>query len=68
MNNPLNLSDDDETVHSASDSKKCYEMKRKYGWNLLRIDENPEQPIMKVDCVFVGEARFPDYIEDNEDD
>jgi hypothetical protein len=68
VSDPLNLRDDDETIHSATDSDKCYEMKRKYGWDLLRIDEHPEQPIMKVDCVFVGEAKFPNYIEDDDDD
>ncbi|MGB3238433.1 MAG: hypothetical protein WBB29_09070 [Geitlerinemataceae cyanobacterium] len=59
---------EETTTHSASDSSKCYEMKRKYGWDLLRIDEHPTDPIFKVDCVFVGEARFPNYMENDDDD
>lgn len=68
MTNPLNLPNDGETIHSAADSDSCYEMERKYGWRLKRIDDYPNAPIMKVDCVFYGDAPFPDYMEDRDDD
>lgn len=58
----------DETTHSASDSGKCYEMERKYGWRLKRIDTYPNDPIFKVDCVFYGDAPFPNYMEETDDD
>ncbi len=49
------------TTHSATDSEKCYEMKRRYGWELVRIEEYPDQEIFKIDCVFLGDAEFPKH-------
>ncbi|HIK52388.1 MAG TPA: hypothetical protein IGS17_15890 [Oscillatoriales cyanobacterium M59_W2019_021] len=68
MTNPLPLPNDDETIHSAADRESCYKMERKYGWRLKRIDEYPDAPILKVDCVFYGDAPFPDYMEKTDND
>jgi hypothetical protein len=57
-----------ETTHSATDSKKCYEMERKYRWKLKRIDEYPDKSIFQVDCIFFGDVPFPNYMEDDDDD
>lgn len=35
-------------------------MERKYGWRLKRIERTGD-PVLKVDCVFEGDAIFPDY-------
>jgi hypothetical protein len=61
--------EDKKTKHSATDRNKCYEMERRYGWDLIEIVEHPEQPIMKVDCIFLGDAEFPKHwMEDDEND
>ncbi|MGB3560850.1 MAG: hypothetical protein WBD58_06155 [Geitlerinemataceae cyanobacterium] len=59
-----------KTKHSATHRDKCYEMEARYGWKLWKIDEHPEQEIMKVDCIFLGDAQFPKHWteEDNNDD
>jgi hypothetical protein len=63
-----NTPEGEKTTHSATDSDKCYEMKRRYGWDLLRIDKFPDEPIFKVNCVFLGEAKFPKHWTEDEDD
>jgi hypothetical protein len=50
-----------KTKHSATDRDRCYEMERRHGWKLWKIDEHPEQPILKVDCIFLGDAEFPKH-------
>ena len=49
---------DKRTRHSATDPKKCEEMAKKYGWELVAIEPH-DTGIMKVDCVFAGDAQFP---------
>ena len=62
------MSDDKKTKHSATDSDKCYEMQRKYVWVLVDIDEHPDDPIFKVDCIFAGDAQFPKHWTEESDD
>jgi hypothetical protein len=39
-------------------------MERKYGWTLIEVEETPDNPIFKVDCVFESETEFPQpYLE-----
>ena len=45
---------DKKNIHAATDPEKCWEMKRKYGWNLVEIRLTKDK-ILKVDCVFEGE-------------
>lgn len=49
--------------HGVTDPLKCTEMAKKYDWKLLRI-ETTKDKILKFDCVFEGETKFPDYRED----
>ncbi len=49
------------TKHSATDASKCYAMENRYGWKIWEIEEHPEQPIFKVDCIFLGDAPFPKH-------
>lgn len=49
-----------ESRHSATDPQKCREMEAKYGWELLRIERTGDK-ILKVECVFKGDTKFPDY-------
>jgi hypothetical protein len=43
-----------ENVHAATDPRKCIEMAKRYGWELLGWRPTGD-PILKVDCVFAGE-------------
>lgn len=45
---------DQYNVHSAVDRKHCEEMEDKYGWQLEAV-EPTDDPILKVDCYFLGE-------------
>ncbi len=61
-----------ETRHAATDPAKCEEMERRYGWKYLRW-ERTGGDILKVDCIFEGEALFPPggigySIKDEDDD
>jgi hypothetical protein len=60
--------DEDENVsrHAAVNKDYCKEMERKYGWALIQIEETPEDPIFKVDCVFEGETEFPKPYQEEE--
>ncbi|BDA66140.1 hypothetical protein CAL7716_003060 [Calothrix sp. PCC 7716] len=49
-----------ESRHSATDPQKCRQMEAKYGWELLRIERTGNK-ILKVECVFKGDTKFPDY-------
>ncbi|MEG4962045.1 MULTISPECIES: hypothetical protein [unclassified Microcoleus] len=42
-------------------------MERKYGWKLLRI-KKVGGDILKVYFIFKGQTRFPNYLEDEEED
>ncbi len=46
------------TRHAATDPRKCEEMARRYGWELIDIEPR-DTGVMKVDCVFKGDAQFP---------
>jgi hypothetical protein len=61
------MSEPEENVsrHSATDAEKCREMETRYGWDLTAVEETPEDPIFKVDCVFDGETVFPNYGDDS---
>jgi hypothetical protein len=41
---------------------------KKYGWKLLRIERNQNNPVLKWNCVFNGQTEFPDYLEETEED
>ncbi|MFM9267401.1 hypothetical protein [Tychonema sp. BBK16] len=43
-------------------------METKYGWKLLRVERNKNNPILKWECVFKGKTEFPNYMEATEDD
>lgn len=49
-----------ESRHSATDPEACRDMEKKYGWTLLRIEPTRDK-ILKVDCIFKGETKFPNY-------
>ncbi|AMW27571.1 MULTISPECIES: hypothetical protein [Arthrospira] len=52
--------DEQENIsrHAAVDEGCCEDMERKYGWNLVRIEVTSD-PILEVDCVFLGKTEFP---------
>lgn len=51
--------------HAAADEDCCEEMAERYGWQLVDIEESGN-PILEVDCVFVGETEFPKSYYDTE--
>lgn len=57
---PKKRYDEEEDVsrHSATNEECCEEMKKKYGWNLVRVEE-AEDTFFDVDCVFKGRTEFP---------
>jgi hypothetical protein len=61
MNNANN--EQPESRHSVTERRRCYEMEKKYGWRLLRIEPTRDKTL-KYDCVFEGETEFPNYVED----
>jgi hypothetical protein len=62
--------DEDENVsrHAAASEGDCENMSRKYGWKLIAVEQTPEDPIFKVDCVFEGETEFPKPYQEKESD
>lgn len=60
--------DEDENVsrHAAVNKDDCKKMERKYGWELIEVEETPDDPIFKVDCVFEGETEFPKPYQEKE--
>lgn len=58
--------DKDENIsrHGAVSPDDCYRMEKRQNWKLKRIEETPNDPVSKVDCVFEGETEFPNYQED----
>lgn len=52
-NQPQPDDSDEENIHAATDRSKCYEMEKKYGWRLKRIQKTKD-PTLEVDCVFYG--------------
>jgi hypothetical protein len=56
----------DTSWHAATDPQKCLDMEKKYGWKLLRIKPIAGN-ILKVRCIFQGKTRFPNYLENEED-
>lgn len=53
-----------ESRHAATDPEKCRTMEKKYGWKLLRVEPTGSK-VLKVDCVFEGETKFPTYEQEN---
>ncbi|BAB78377.1 hypothetical protein ACN23B_28440 (plasmid) [Anabaena sp. FACHB-709] len=53
-----------ESRHAATDPEKCRIMEKKYGWKLLRVEPTGNK-VLKVDCVFEGETKFPTYKQEN---
>jgi len=49
-----------ESRHGATDPDKCYQIERKYGWKLLRVEKTKDKTL-KVNCVFQGETEFANY-------
>lgn len=47
-----------QTSHAATDPQKCRDMEARYGWKLKKI-ESTGNPILKVNCIFDGDAEFP---------
>ncbi len=60
-----NANEPKETRHAATDPEKCYEMEQKYGWRLIDVEATGNE-ILEVDCVFEGDVRFPDYLEEKD--
>ena len=56
-------SENPESRHAVTERRKCYEMEKKYDWKLVRIEPTGDK-ILKHNCVFEGETKFPDYMED----
>ena len=58
---------DEFTHHAAVSSENCLGMEEKYGWELERIEvlDEPVGPF-EVDCIFKGDAQFPNYLEDDD--
>jgi hypothetical protein len=52
MNNANN--EQPESRHLVTERRRCYEMEKKYGWRLLRIELTRDKTL-KYDCVFEGE-------------
>ncbi|NJM66178.1 MAG: hypothetical protein HC851_11255 [Acaryochloris sp. RU_4_1] len=52
--------------HAATDEGKCEVMSRKYGWALVGVEKTPDDPVLKVDCVFEGKTEFPKPYHENE--
>lgn len=49
--------------HAVTERKRCYEIEKKYGWKLLRIEPSGDKTL-KYYCVFEGKTEFPEYMED----
>jgi hypothetical protein len=62
--------DEDENVsrHAAASEGDRENMARKYGWELIEVEQTPEDPVFKVDCVFEGETEFPKPYQEKESD
>lgn len=58
MPKPRYDEDEDVSRHAAVDEECCEEMERKYGWDLVRVEET-SNPTLEVDCVFEGKTEFP---------
>jgi hypothetical protein len=56
----------DTSWHCVSERWRCYEIEKKYGWNLLKIEPTPDS-LLKYKCIFEGQTRFPNYLEDLDD-
>ncbi|HLP90285.1 MAG TPA: hypothetical protein VK184_17070 [Nostocaceae cyanobacterium] len=48
----------DKSRHAAADEDDCENMAKKYGWQLVDIEET-DNKILPVDCVFDGKTEFP---------
>jgi hypothetical protein len=50
----------DVSRHAAVNADCCREMERKYGWELISIEELPPSTnqVFEVDCVFRGKTEF----------
>jgi|GEM_PF-393389 hypothetical protein len=63
--------DEDENLsrHAAVNPDDCKEMEKKYGWELIKIEELPLSinQVFEVDCVFLGKTEFPKSFYDKEE-
>lgn len=57
-------SEQPESRHAVTDPEKCLIMGKKYGWKLLRIEPTLDR-VLKVNCVFEGETKFPTYFQED---
>ena len=50
--------------------ENCYQMERKYGWELIDIQQPPTPPndLLKTKCVFEGDAPLPKSYMETDDD
>lgn len=62
--------DEEENLsrHGATSEGKCEDMSRKYGWKLKRVELNPDNSVLKVDCVFEGKTEFPKSFYNDEEE
>lgn len=60
MTKPRYDEDEDVSRHAAVSADCCKEMERKYGWELISIEELPPSTnqVFEVDCVFRGKTEF----------
>ncbi|MFB2921110.1 MULTISPECIES: hypothetical protein [Aerosakkonema] len=60
--NSESISEEIISQHAVTERRMCYEMERRYGWKLLRIELTGDKTL-KYDCVFEGKTEFPNYTE-----
>ncbi|HBL15108.1 MAG TPA: hypothetical protein DD379_27695 [Cyanobacteria bacterium UBA11162] len=51
--------------HCVTERWRCREMEKKYGWKLLNV-EPTSGTTLKYKCIFEGETKFPDYLEEKD--
>jgi hypothetical protein len=61
MPKPRYDEDEDVSRHAAVSADDCKKMEKKYGWELIDIEELPPltNQVFEVDCVFRGKTEFP---------
>jgi hypothetical protein len=63
MTKPRYDPEENVTRHGATSPKKCKDMEKRRGWQLVDI-EDASGSMLKVDCVFKGDVRSPPVVLD----
>ncbi len=58
----------DESRHAAVSKDDCLRMEARQGWRLKTVEASKVDSILKVDCVFEGDTKFPESFNDGEKD